>query len=598
MHQRSLWLRLTISLLAIASLGLATVAATAHAAGTRAAKQNAASCTKKNKATGVLKYSDWQFPDTLNPYQTTSAVSTETLNGMLEGLVLYDNNAKLKPDLATAVPSIKNGGIKDGGKTIVVNLKQGLRWSDGAALTSKDVAFGWHVGMDPATGPSCSGSCDIISRIDTPSKYQAVLHLKKIYAPAVPNALPPIWPVKWARAWSNDAHAAAEKLGQDQTFNFESTNYPTNGAYQVTQFVNNDRIVLKPMKYYTAMGCGAQVSQLIFAFYSSKPALIAAAASHQTDVTQNYTAADLPDLKQHTNAYKLYTDAGFIFEHLEFNLDKTYNGNPNPLATLKVRQALALGLDKIGLVQSALGISAKEAKTVVAWTPWVNTPTLVQPFADKKITGQWDPIQKKYDPNTGRGKALADAKKLLSQTTYKDGFSLDFFTTSGNPVRQAQAAVTQASWARLNVKVNVNLVPSSKLFADWDHGGILDKGQFQVGMFAFLGNPEPDGFKYNMQGKYIDREKSSTHATINENYSGIKNGAIDKAFDTAAHTFDKKVRAANYATAQVQLNQNAYWVCLYFRPTIATADSKVGNFANNPTLAGPTWNMFNWKVKA
>lgn len=546
----------------------------------------------------TIRLSDWQFPDTLNPYQTTLAVSQEVLNGMFEGLFMYDQKARLVPQLAREVPTVENGGIMDKGKTITVHLKEGLHWSNGREITSDDVKFGWQVAMDKATGPFCSGSCDVISRIDTPDKYTAVFHLKDVYAPAVPYAVNGflLWPSIWQGAWKNDPHAAATKLAQDVKFNFEGPNYPTNGAYQVTSFAKDNRIVLQPMKHYNGVGRGNNVGKLIFAFYATKPSMIAGAMNGQTDVTQNYTAADLPELRKHTDAFDLHVDPGFTFEHLEFNLDQQFKGKPNPLADPDVRLALALALDKTGLVRSALNLSPAQARDITAWTPLVNTSQLVQPFANTQLKGQWDPTSKRFIPDTGHGRALAAAKELLARTQWADGFSLDVTTTSGNPVRQAQMAVLAQNWARLGVRVNPVYVPATTMFAGWQQNGPLNHGNFQVGMFAFLGSPDPDQLKYNLQSRYVDREVV-LHAEINQNYSGIHNSRIDRALDRAAHTIDRTERAQSYNAVQVELNKQAYWIPLYFRPTIATESGRIENFSNNPTQTGPTWNMFAWKVK-
>jgi ABC-type transport system substrate-binding protein len=600
MTVRSKWLYLAISLCVILSMGLITVSA-ASAAGASKTHNKKSSipvrCKSRVKAKGTLKYSDWQFPDTMNTYQSTLSVTQETLNAMFDGLFTYNGQAHVVPQMATNMPTTKNGEIANGGKTITVHIKKGLLWSNGTQITSKDFWMGWKVGLDPATGPACSGTCDKISKIDTPDAYTLVMHFKTVYAPAIPYAMPAPWPVKWSGGWSNlDFHGAAVKLGQDASYNFEDTSYPTNGAYQISQFVKDDRIVLKPMKYYNDENCGASVASLIFAFYSDKPGMIAAAASKQTDVTQNYTPADIPELRKHTDAYRLYTNPGFIFEHLEFNVDKNYNGNTNPVANTNVRVALSLALDKIGLIRSALGISASQAKGVVSWTPLVITPTLVQPFADKKITGNWDPLKKAY-VQPGTASAVADAKRLLAKTPFASGFTIDYDTTTGNPVRAAQAAVVANSWKKIGVNVNLTLVPATKLFGNWDSGGTLDHGQFQVADFAFSGQPDPDQLHFNLQSQYIDRE-ASTHASVNENYSGIHDSVFNKNFPAASKTLDTKARAALYAQVQVILNQKAYWDGLYFRPQLATADSKVGGFEDNPTQFGPTANIYAWKTLA
>jgi peptide/nickel transport system substrate-binding protein len=569
-------------------------AKTTHAKSkTKAATGSA--CKKQNKASGTIKFSDWQFPDTLNPYQTTESVSAEVTNGMFDGLLLFDQNGHLKADMLTKIPSTKNGGVKANGKQIVLTLKPGLKWSNGKEITAADIKFGWNVGMNKATGPSCSGTCDVISKITTSGKYTATLFLKHLYAPVLSYGLPPIWPHVWPGAWaSGDSNAAANKLAQDSTFNFEGPGYPTSGPYTVTQFAKDDRIVLAPMKHYNVMSCGAYVKQLIFAFYSSKPGMIAAAANHDTDMTQDYTVADLPQLQGNKSAYKVYDGAGFIFEHIEYNLDSQYKGSANPVSNAKVRVALNLAIDKVGMIQSALGVSKSVASNITAWTPLVNTKQLVQPFADKAINGQWDPIQKKYVV-PGTAKAVADAKKLLKQTPYASGFTIDFDTTSANPTRQNQLNVIANNWAKIGVKVNPTYVPAGTFFAGWNDQGTLDHGQYQAGMFAFLGEPDPDQLHFNLVGKYTDRD-AAIHAASNENYSGIKNAAIDKDFKIEAQSLDKKVRTKAFNEIQTILAQQGYWEPLYFRPQIATADSHIKGFLENPTQLGPTWNLFDWKA--
>jgi ABC-type transport system substrate-binding protein len=472
-----------------------------------------------------------------------------------------------------------------------------MQWSNGTAITSKDVKFGWEIDSDKVTGPACAGSCDAIGRIDTPDNYTDVLHMKKIYSAAIPYAVEfAPWPTSWPGAWNNNVHQAALKL-EDPTFNFESSSYPTSGPYQVSEFVKDDRIVYTPMKHYSILSCGAGLQNVIFAFYSDKNGMIAAAASHATDMTQDYTVADLTLLNSHKGSFKVYSDPGFFFEHFEMNEDKTFEGKPNPLSNLKVRQAIALAFDKLGMIRSALSVNATVGKSIIAWTPLVNTPKLHQPFADTAITGQWDPITKKYRSDTGSASAVADAKKLLSQTPYSGGFTLQVATTSGNPVRAAQLGVLAENLKKLNITAVPTFIPASKFFGGWDASGTLDTGDFQLADFAFIGQPDPDQLRANLVQKYCDRHQS-VHSEVNENYSCSPNPTIDKAFAQGASSFDPKVRQAAYSTVQVQINKNAIWIPLYSRPSIATVDSKLEHFANNPTQFGQTWNAYAWAAKS
>jgi peptide/nickel transport system substrate-binding protein len=572
-----------------------------HAVAASSHTETAAARCKTVKSTGVVKFSDWEFPANLNYYTLSSLVEAYVTNAMSEGLFVYDEKAHLQPQLASVVPTVKNGGIRNAGKTVIIHLKKGNRWSNGAEITSADVKFGFEVGSNKLSGPVCAGSCDIIARIDTPDRYTDVLTLKRPYAPVLAYGMPPIIPTRWKNSlgsWSTPT-GAAKLIYQNSAYNFETADYPTNGPYAVTQFVQDDRVTFHPMKYYRDLTCGSYLKNLIFAFYADKAGLIAAAASHDTDVTGGgggYTLADMATLRQHTSAYKLSTIASFTQEHFEFNLDKTYGGKPNPLSNVKVRQALALAFDKEGMIRSALSVSTSTAKSIIAWSPWVDTPQLVQPFADRAIRGQWDPITKSYTAATGNGRALADARKLLSETPYKSGFSLDLYTTAGNSLRAAEAGVIQSNWKRLGVDVNINFSPTNRFFSDWATGSELNHGAFQVALFGFTGSPDPDQIKYNLQSQYIDREKQVHTSPLNVNYAGIHDAAIDKAMNTGAASIVPAVRKAAYAIVQQRVNQQAYWVPLYYRPTIITYSSSVKGVVNNPTQVGPTWNISSWRT--
>jgi len=591
---------LTLSII-FGGAGLATVPVraaqhTAKSFGHSRAAATAKACPGKNKPTGTITFSAPQFPDTLNPYQYSEPISRQIINAILDNLFQYDNQARLVPQIAATVPTFANGGLRDGGKTIVLRLRPGRRWSNGAEITSQDVRFGWQVGMDRATGPACQGSCDLIRHIDTPSRYVAILHLRRVNSSAVPGSLPQVWPPVWPGAWKNNPHAAALKLGSAPNYTFEGTRYPTNGAYQVTKVVAGSQIFLQPMPYYGGATCGTRARTLVFRTYKGINGMIKAAAAHKTDITTGYNLASVADLAKNTRAYRLRIRTNFAFEHLEFNVDRTYHGKPNPLANTNVRLALALALDKYALIQEGTTAARATARQMAAWSPFVDTPDLKQPFVTSHLRGQWDPIARAYVV-PGTSAAVAHARTLLRRTPFKKGFTVDLYTTSGNPTRLAQAAVITDSWRKLGVTVSPNYVSTDELLGSWSQNGSLARGNFQVAMFAYTGSPDPQDYKYNLQSRYCDR-KAKVHSTLNGNAGCMHDPSIDTSFAAAARTFQAGTRSLDYATVERTLNQHAYWVPLYFQKIVSTDDGRVANVSSSPTLSGPTWNIAAWRVRA
>ncbi|GAC1635884.1 MAG: hypothetical protein NVS4B2_23740 [Chloroflexota bacterium] len=555
-------------------------------------------CKTRVAPSGTVKFSDWQFPDTLNPVQSKLLVTSEVDAGIFDGLFVYDSRGHLAPVIAASVPTTRNGGITDGGKTVTIHFRHGAHWSDGSEITAQDLKFSLAAGKDSASGPYCRDTCDIIRRIDTPNRYTAVLRLQHPYAAILAYGLPVLWPHRWKNAWNNNAHAAANRLWNDTSFNFEGPNFPTNGPYQVAPggFKDLVHVVLRPMRYYSTLTCGAAVRTMIFTHYTSRAEMVVAAAKRQTDITQNYTLADAPSLLRHRNVLHVHVQPAYSYEHLEFNADAQYKGKANPVGDPIVRAALALAIDKAQLAQSALGISPRQARDIVAWSPLINMPGLVQPFADTALHGQWDPISRRFVVATGGSRALQDAKKLLARTAFKNGFSLELLTTLGSPLRQDQVGTIAQAWGKLGVKVTPQYVSAATLFGDWASAGVLDHGRFQVAMYGSTTSPDPDELRYNLQGKYCDRT-AQRHFDLNANYSCIHNRTIDAAFRDGGRTLNPGARARSYAAAQVALNKLAYWVPLYYRPQLTTDDGRVANFKPNPTQATPEWNMSQWRVR-
>lgn len=68
--------------------------------------------------------------------------------------------------------------------------------------------------------------------------------------------------------------------------------------------------------------------------------------------------------------------------------------------------------------------------------------------------------------------------------------------------------------------------------------------------------------------------------------------------ERAIHTVNRSVRRTNFWTVQRRLNQQAYWIPVYYQPDISTADRRVTGFQPNSALGLSTGNVYAWKVRA
>ena len=96
-------------------------------------------------------------PDTLDPHLAYDTASGEIIYNVYENLIAYKGRSvsEFEPRLATEVPSVKNGLIKDGGKTYIFPIRKGVKFHNGNPLTPEDVEYSFERGLlyDPEGGP-------------------------------------------------------------------------------------------------------------------------------------------------------------------------------------------------------------------------------------------------------------------------------------------------------------------------------------------------------------------------------------------------------------------------------------------------------------
>lgn len=94
---------------------------------------------------------------TLDPACAYDVVSHQRIMNIYESLIFFDGSAtdKFGPVLATEVPSVENGGIRDDGKTYEFKIRKDVKFHNGNDLTAEDVAYSIkrHMVVDQEGGP-------------------------------------------------------------------------------------------------------------------------------------------------------------------------------------------------------------------------------------------------------------------------------------------------------------------------------------------------------------------------------------------------------------------------------------------------------------
>ena len=90
-----------------------------------------------------------EIPD-LDSTTTADAVSGGVLNNVMEGLYRLDQDEQPQPAMAKSVE------ISDDKLTYTFTLRDGVKWSNGDAVTARDFEYAWLRAMDPDTAGQSS----------------------------------------------------------------------------------------------------------------------------------------------------------------------------------------------------------------------------------------------------------------------------------------------------------------------------------------------------------------------------------------------------------------------------------------------------------
>lgn len=293
----------------------------------------------------VLSAALTSLPQSLDPALSGVGGATVALN-MFSGLCHYAADGTVAMELAESY------AVSDDGLIWTFTLKDGLRWSDGSALSAADFAAAWRRAADPATDANYSYLFAAFSGygseqgIDVTAEDEltltAVLSRPCVYLAEL-CCHPVFMPVKCSEA-------------ENDTFG-ESGEISSSGPFAVADF-DGERLVLKRNEYYYA----ADEVTLQTLEFSAPPAEQAAAefAAGALDFCDTVPAA----MQQSAQCARTVNTVCAVF-----NVTSKWFENLDVQQAAAVRRALSLALEREQL--AALGAQGRAASSyfVPAQTP-------------------------------------------------------------------------------------------------------------------------------------------------------------------------------------------------------------------------------------
>ncbi len=377
-------------------------------------------------------------PATIDPNRASWAHERSVIMQVFEGLLGFNQDLTLKPIGAREIPTVANKGISADGLTFTFKLRDGVKWSDGQAVTAKDYEYSIKRTLSPELAGEYAfllldikGAKEYNSAAGKPAAELQSLR-DAVAIKAVDNstlqitlaqqsfsflqrmALWPAYPVR---------QDIIEKNGDKW---IEPATYIGNGPFKLTEWVHQDHLTFQPNPNY--WGTKPKLTKITYRMIADISAELAAYKAGELDQsrvpagTEKAVMADTVLSKEIVRYAELTT---FAFQ---------FNVSMKPFENVKVRQALTTAIDRNSLIDNIFN--------------GVNAPAL----------GWIPPGMPGYDPEVGKQYAFnpAKAKQLLAEAGYPDGKGLptvkfQYRTAGNNPI------IAQFLQEQLKVNLGINL---------------------------------------------------------------------------------------------------------------------------------------------
>ena len=241
----------------------------------------------------------------------------------------------------------------------------------------------------------------------------------------------------------------------------------------------------------------------------------------------------------------------------------TINGTSPNLTDVRVRQALAMAIDRGTIAKALLGPLGREPQALN------NHVFMTNQTGYQDNSGELG----KYDPEKARQLLDTAGWKLDGTVRKKDGKPLEitFVIPSGVAQSKQEAELVQNMLAQVGVAVRINTVPGNVYFDKY-----IRPGQYDFTVFSWMGTAFPISSSKSIYGKPTKDAKGQLD--IRQNYARVGSDEIDALYLQANQELDRKkaIELANRADALVW--QEVHSLTIYQRPELVACKKGLVNF--------------------
>ena len=506
---------------------------------------------------GVLRVAAIDEPDNLNPLVGNQQAEVDL--ALLWGAWLYrvDDHDAWVPELATDVPTLRNGGISPDGLRFTYHLRRGVKWQDGAPFSADDVIFTWRQVMNPRNNVASRGGYDDIASIVKRDDATIIVHLRKPYAPFLSSFFSmgstpiPILPRHLLDGNADLNHAPYN-------------NHPVGtGPFILQSYEHGSMITFVANPAY--FRGPPKLQKIYWHFIPDTNTLVTELQTHEIDAWFAAIAQYLPTL-QSLQGFRLYYTPLTAFSMLGFNVTHP------PLDDKIVRQALAYAVDRDTIRDKVYhNVRPTQDADQPAFL-WAYNPS-VRHYA--------------YDPSRAASMLDSDGWHLSGDGfRYKNGKRLTVQIVTTPSGTGADPIILQQDWHQIGVDVSVKIVSGPLYFASYGAGGTMQTGRFDVGYLGWFNGADPDDATLWMCDQWPPNGNNSDRYCNHE---------LDAQEHIAMTSYDQETRRLAYFKIQEILTEDEPVVFMLNSRRLSALNTDFRNY--RPSHAVSTlWNPWEWEI--
>jgi len=508
---------------AAASLGVLR----AWAPGTRAAAaavMTSPDATATPKRGGTLTMARTASPQDFDPLRGGMAQYIAQ-RGLYNSLLHYDAQLNPQPELA-----VKWEFAPDG-RTLMLKVREGVKFHTGRGLTSQDVKFSVEYGQKAQYSPMYQ-AYQAIKGVETPDSSTVVLNFDKVN-PSIFDLLDVLWVV--------DKDAIGGIVSSDAG----------TGPFRLERYVPNDRVEMVPFKDYWDKG-KPYLDKLVIRQVPDASTLVINLEAGAVDCVFQPSFTDVVRLRAAGGKYIVDPGAPSGQVH-----DIALNVKFGPLKDKRVRQAIAWSMDRARFCKTALQGLAEPTCLIWPRHSWAYFKDL-----EGKIG---------YD--------LDKAKVLLKEAGMEKGFDVEILTSSReSPSFGASAAILQADLKKIGVNARVSDVDAAL------YNSRLLKGDIEIMIHEYgRANRDPGTTLTGAKAWYVEKEGAWTHFESTE---------WVRLRDEMQSTMDREKRKAVARKVQEMALDECFTIVVSDSPKPWAYTPQVRGFTydlNNAPFSGEIW---------